>query len=98
MRRDSVSASFLYAAKPGPALRLAEQRLREARSHRVSEPLKFGLLTTLLIMGAVAASSLLLKAVLASLWLAIAGGVALLARHQYRYAQKLVDRIAHEAV
>ena len=80
-------------AKPDQGLRLAKQRLDAARARRTSDPIKFGLLTLPVLLGAGLATSWLMKVALAMLWIAITGGVAAFAISEVRYSQKLVGRI-----
>jgi hypothetical protein len=78
--------------KPDSARRLAAKRLAEARLALVDAPIKFGLLTLPLLIGAIALHHLFLRILLASLWAAIMGVVLLLTVKDYQSAKKLLKR------
>lgn len=80
--------------KPDQALRLAKQRLEQARRSLVAEPLKFGLLTFPLLIIAGFADSWGVAIACALAWTGIVGGVALFSISETRYSEELVSRIA----
>jgi hypothetical protein len=84
-------------AKPEQALRLAKQRLEEARRRRVADPVKFGLLTFPLLVVAGLADSWAARIACALLWTGIVAGVAALSISEVRYTRELVSRIAARA-
>ena len=84
-------------AKPEAALRLARQRLQQARISLTDEPIKFGLLAIPLLVAAIVLHPIALRILLAALWAAIVGGVLIVNAAGYRYAKKLVRRIGAEA-
>lgn len=90
---DLVQLAAAKIAKPDQGLRLAQQRLEAARGRRISDPIKFGLLTLPLLVGAGLAHSWLVRVALAMLWTAVTGGVAALAISEARYSQSLVNRL-----
>jgi hypothetical protein len=90
---DAVQLVAAKIAKPSQGLRLAQQRLQAARARQASDPLKFGLLTAPVLLGAFFASSWPLRFALALLWTAITGGVATLAVMEVEYSRRLVARI-----
>ncbi len=90
---DLVRLAEAKTARPSQGLRLAKQRLAEARGRRTADPIKFGILTLPLLMGAGLAPSWPVKAATAMLWIAITGGVAVFAISEVRYSHELVDRI-----
>ncbi len=61
---DMVKLAAAKLARPDKSLRLALQRLEAARRRRVSDPIKFGLLTLPLLLGAGLADSLLARVAL----------------------------------
>jgi hypothetical protein len=80
-------------AKPDQGLRLARQRLAEARRRRTADPVKFGLLTLPLLVVAGASGSWLVTIGCALLWAGIVGGVVAICVSEVRYAKALVDHI-----
>jgi hypothetical protein len=84
-------------AKPEHALRLAKQRLEEARRRRVAEPVKFGLLTLPFLVLAGLADTWPARIAFALLWIGIVAGVAAFSIWEIRYSKELVSRIAARA-
>ena len=92
---DMVKLAAGKITEPDQGLRLARQRLEAARGRRVSDPIKFGLLTLPFLVGASLAGSWLVKVALAMLWSAVVVGVTAFVIGDVRYSQDLVDRIEH---
>lgn len=90
---DFVALVTQKAAKPGPSLRLAEQRLKEANARRVNDPVKFALLASPLLVFVFALSNPIARVVFAGLWATIASGVTVFSIRENRYAAQLVARI-----
>ena len=84
-------------AKPEQALRLAKQRLEDARRRRVADPVKFGLLTFLILVVAGLANTWTARIACALLWTGIVAGVAAFSISEVRYSRELVSRIAARA-
>lgn len=82
------------AARPEQGLRLAQQRVKEARARQVADPVKFGLLTLPLLVMAGLTGSWVARIGLPLTWAGIVAGVAALCRADLRYSQELVSRIA----
>jgi hypothetical protein len=75
------------------ALRLAQNRLREARHELLRVPLVCGILTSPLLVGAVKIDHPA-RILLGLPWIVITGAVTVLAAEEYRFARQLVARIA----
>ncbi|HET8622711.1 MAG TPA: hypothetical protein VFM14_04050 [Gemmatimonadales bacterium] len=88
-----VDVAAAKRTKPDQQLRLARKRLEEARRRRTGEPVKFALLLLPILIGAVAADSWLVKALLILLWIAGVGGVSAVSFSDVRYSRELVNRI-----
>jgi hypothetical protein len=84
-------------AKPDQGLRLAKQRLEQARKRRIADPVKFGLLTCPVLVVAGSADSWPVRIALALLWAGIVGAVAAFSFSEVRYSRELVSRIAARA-
>lgn len=84
-------------AKPEAARRLAQQRLERARIALTDEPIKFGLLASPLLAAAIAFHSIVVRIILAALWVAIVGTILIVNAGGYQYAKKLVRRIGSRA-
>jgi hypothetical protein len=80
-------------ARPALGGRLARERARSARTHLVDGPVKFGLLASPLLGGAIFARHAGVRLAFGGLWLAITGGILLLALRDHAYCRKLVARI-----
>ena len=80
-------------ARPGGGLRLAKQRLQEARTGQVSDPIKFSLFTSPLLIAAAVPMPWPLRILAALLWVAITGGVIAAGIRDVRHYRKLVARI-----
>ena len=78
--------------KPELARRRAKEYLQAARLRRTSEPIKFGLLASPLLVGVTFSSSWTLRVLFALPWLLIVGGVTILALKDAGYAAKLAAK------
>ncbi|HEX6435190.1 MAG TPA: hypothetical protein VFZ87_13155 [Gemmatimonadales bacterium] len=81
-------------AKPDPGLRLAQQRLAQARKRRVVDPVRFGILTVPFLILAALADSWFARIGFALVWAGIVGGVAAFSLAEVRYSRELLSRIA----
>jgi hypothetical protein len=90
---DFVSLVDAKVSKPDAAARLARDRVRSARAHLIDAPIKFGIISALLLVAAVFASHTAVRVLLAVMWCAITGGVAHLAWREYTYSRTLLQRI-----
>ena len=84
-------------ARPDQGLRLARQRLEEARRRQVADPLKFGLLMSPLLVVAILTHSWPARIALALVWVGIVGGVGAFCISEIRYGGELLSRIAKRA-
>src|SRR5918994_3506787 len=84
-------------AKPDRVLRLARQRLDQARRRRIVEPVKFGLLAFPLLVVAGFADSWPGRIAFALVWAGIVAGVAAFSFSDVRYSRELVSRIEARA-
>jgi hypothetical protein len=94
---DLVRAAEKKLSAPARQLRLAEKRLRGARGRLVAEPINAGLAMAALLALPAAYGGRAVRGLLTLLWVA---GIALaikVSAGQYRYAQRLVARIASRA-
>ncbi|HET6777632.1 MAG TPA: hypothetical protein VFH26_01960 [Gemmatimonadales bacterium] len=84
-------------AKPDQGLRLARQRLDQARRRRIVDPARLGLLTFPFLVVAGFADSWPARIAFALVWAGIVGGVAAFSFSEVRYSRELVSRIAARA-
>jgi hypothetical protein len=84
-------------AKPDQGLRVAKQRLDQARRRRIADPVRFGLLTSPFLVVAGLADSWAARIAFALVWAGIVGGVAAFSFSEVRYSRELVSRIAARA-
>jgi hypothetical protein len=84
-------------AKPDQDLRLARQRLDQARRRRIADPVRFGLLTSPFLVVAGLADSWTARIGFALVWAGIVGGVAAFSFSDVRYSRELLSRIAARA-
>src|SRR5262245_30983505 len=89
---DFAQLVLTKVMKPEQAKRLAEQRLGAARMRRRSDPLKFGLLASPLLIGLMMSSNWRFVALFSVPWALVVGGVAAFVVKDVRYAEKLVGR------
>lgn len=94
---DFAGLVMKKAGEPVSARRLAEKRLHAARMRRTTDPLKFGLLASPLLLAAMFSSSWTLRVLLALPWALVVGGVIVFVLKDVRYADKLVARVATRA-
>jgi hypothetical protein len=85
------------AGRPEQGLRLAQQRVEEARRRQVADPLKFGILTLPLLVVAGVTDFWVARTALLVVWAAVVGGVAAVCRADLRYSQELVSHISARA-
>jgi hypothetical protein len=90
---EFVLLAAIKASRPGPALRLAEKRLRESQVDRVDSMLKFGLLLVPLLLGAIVSSHVVVRVLLGTAYVALVGGIAVATSREHSYARSLVSRI-----
>jgi len=83
--------------KPEQAIRLAKQRLEEARRRRVADPVKVGFLTFPFLVLIGVANTWPARIACALLWTGIVAGVAAFSISEVRYTKELVRRIAARA-
>ena len=79
-------------ARPDRALRLAKQRLEQARRRRVADPVKVGMLALPLPVWAALAESWAVSVGLALVWTGLVGSVAAVCHSEMRYCRQLVSR------
>jgi hypothetical protein len=84
-------------AKPDQGLRVAKQRLDQARRRRIADPVRFGLLTSPFLVVAGLADSWAARIAFGLVWAGIVGGVAAFSFSEVRYSRELVTRIAARA-
>jgi hypothetical protein len=94
---DFVQLVLTKMKKPEQARRLAEERLKAARMRRTSDPLKFGLLASVLLIGVIFSSSWIFRVLFVLPWALIVGGVIVFVLKDAGYAAKLVARTTKQA-
>jgi hypothetical protein len=91
---DLINIVAKKAVRPEQGLRLAQQRVEDARRRQVADPVKFGLLTFPLLVAAGLADSWMARLALLLAWAGVVGAVAALCRADLRYSKDLVRHIA----
>ena len=94
---DLTSLVAKKAGRPEQGLRLARQRVEEARRRQVADPLKFGLLTFPFLVVAALTGSWAVRTTLLVGWAAVVCGVAAVCRADLRYSEELVSRLSARA-
>jgi hypothetical protein len=94
---DLTSLVAKKAGRPEQGLRLARQRVEEARRRQVADPLKFGLLTFPLLVVAALTDSWAVRTALLFAWAAVVCGVAAVCRADLGYSQELVSHMSARA-
>lgn len=90
---EFVELATAKIAQPSRGLRLARQRLEEARARQVSDPVKFGILTAPFLLGPALVTPWPVKIGVALLWVAIVVAVTAVVVMDVRYTRRLVQRI-----
>ena len=80
------------AEKPDSARRLAAKRLAEARTSLVDAPIKCGIFTLPLLIGAIAFQHSFVRILFGVLWAAIMGSVLVLTVKNYQRTKRLLKR------